>query len=300
MFSRFFKTSQPFHYLMGVLTLAIGGTALLWGQQGEWHWDILTATVGLPLVLLITQFIVIKNEITGQNSFLLYAGTMLLLAILPALVTWKEVIVLLLLLMSLRRLLSLKSVTRSLSKIFDATLWVCIAGLIAPIALLFLLVVYTAIFLFVRNKWRHWTAPLLAIIAVGILSLTLDLYVGTHTFFSLWDTSSYAWNFLWSQELTSLWMVWLYSSAAVFGILVYIIKLVDIQQRVRPRFSVLVIFGLCALILATLEQPAYAIALAPVLAIFLVRSIETIQHKVWREILFLIPVTLVLLALVFL
>ncbi len=296
MFSRFFKTSQPFHYLMGILTLAVGSLALLWLDKGVWEWGFLIAILGLPMVLLLAQFIVIKNELTGQNSYMLYAATMLLLAALPMVVEARIILVLLLLLLSLRRLLSLKSGSQQIRKIFDATFWACLAALIEPLSVSFLIVVFVGVFLFARNKWNHWVTPFLAIVCVAVLAFTIDLFSGTSTVKQLMQPSNYYHLYLWEQDFSSIWLAWLFCASAVIGTLIYVVKLVDVQQRVRPRFSVLVFFGICASLLVIFEQVNYTLVLAPVLAIFLVRSLESLSHKVMREALFLLPFLLLLLS----
>jgi hypothetical protein len=297
MLSRFFSTSQPFHYLVGILLLGPVSIFLLWLLNGNWQWTYLMIGGLLPFALLLVQFIILKNELTGQNSYGLFAYTMLTLSIVIVGTGWELVVCLLLLLLALRRLLSMKTGTSMIRKIFDGTFWIAIAALIQPAMLLFFLVVFTAVFLFDRTKWRHWVVPFIAIICVAVLSLTLELFVGEEIFSKLLYTDAYAMSGMLKQWQASDLIAWILATFAVIGFVIYIIKLVDIQQRVRPRFSVLTISGICAVLLLLVLNGQYVLLLIPVLTIFQVRALEHIRHKGFREFIFLTPALLLIVAL---
>lgn len=298
MLSRFFSSSQPFHYLMGILILGPVSILLMWLLGKQWEWSFLIIGILLPLALLLVQFISLKNELTGQNSYGLFAYTMLMLSLIILMLQLDFALCLLLLLLALRRLLSVKTGTATIRKIFDATFWICLASLIIPAMSIFLLTVFTAIFLFDRTKWRHWVIPFVAISSVVFLSFTLEILLEKDILTRLLYIESYQLAGIlqaWSINLTTLWIIAILS---VIGFIIYIIKLVDIQQRVRPRFSVLTITGLVALVLLLVFNKHFVIMLLPVLAIFQVRALENINHRGFRELLFLTPIFLLIVALV--
>lgn len=297
MLSRFFSTSQPFHYLMGILTLILGGSLLMFALEPQWEWELLIGVAMLPFAMLIIQFIIVKNELTGQNSYGLFVTTMLLLTMVVVGAPVNKLGCLLLLLLALRRLLSLKKDIDTIRKIFDASFWICIAAIIQPLMSVFLVAIFVGIFLFARSRWQYWAVPFLAIICVALLGFVIELYTGYEMISSLWNSSNYQLKFLWSDWQPMDLIPWILSIAGAIGLLIYIIKLADIQQRVRPRFSVLVFSGICALFLGVVMHSDYLLMLIPSLAIFLVRSIEVIKHKVVKEILFLLPVFLLITAL---
>jgi len=297
MLSRFFSSSQPFHYLMGFLTLSLGSVLFLFLIQSQWQWEFLIVAVVLPFTLLLIQFIIVKNELTGQNSYGLFVTTMLLLTMVVVGIPYDIVGCLLLLVLALRRLLSLKKDVDTIRKIFDASFWISIAAIVQPLMAVFMAVVFVAIFLFARSRWRHWFVPLLAITCVALLSFVIELYTSYELVTALWNPDNYQIVFLWSNWQPIHLILWLLGIAGAIGLLIYIIKILDIQQRVRPRFSVLVFSGIFALALGVVMHSDYFLMLIPSLAIFLVRSIETIKHKVVKELLFLLPVFLLVTAL---
>ncbi len=296
MLSRFFSSSQPFHYLVGILLLGPFSIGLLWFLDGMWQWSLLIIGIILPLALLLVQFIILKNELTGQNSYGLFAYTMLTLSLVIVGIQMEFALCLLLLLLSLRRLLSLKTGTQTIRKIFDGTFWICIATLIHPVMVFFLFVIFTAIFLFDRTKWRHWVIPFVAMGCVVTLSITLEILLEIEILTQLLYVQAYEISGMLQQWQPGQLIAWLMAAAAVIGFVIYIVKLVDIQQRVRPRFSVLTVAGICALVLGLLFDVAYILLLVPVLAIFQVRALEHIRHKGLREFIFLVPALLVILA----
>ncbi|BAO54869.1 hypothetical protein [Nonlabens marinus] len=297
MLSRFFSSSQPFHYLVGILLLGPTSILLLWLLNGDWQWSYAIIGLILPFALLLVQFIILKNELTGQNSYGLFAYTMLTLSVIVGIVEWKLAVCLLLFLLALRRLMSLKTGTSTIRKIFDGTFWISIATLLEPYMAIYFLAVFTAIFLFDRTKWRHWAIPIIAVVCVIVISFTLEIFLEQPILTRIFYRSEYGFNGLLKEWNPSDLLAWFLCATAVIGFVIYIIKLVDIQQRVRPRFSVLVIAGVCSLILALVGDAHFVLLLIPVISIFQVRALEHIYHRGFREFIFLLPALLIVLAL---
>ncbi|AZQ43110.1 hypothetical protein [Nonlabens ponticola] len=296
MLSRFFSTSQPFHYLISMLLLAPGSMLLSYWLHDVWQWNYVWSGLFMAFSVLVIQFIILKNELTGKNSYLLYAYTMFLLAAAISIDNWFYFLGLVLMLLALRRLLSLKNGKSVLSKIFDATFLIAVMAMIFPLTIVFLLSVFVAVFLFNRGNWRHWAIPVVALLAVFMISWIIQLYTN-------WTTVSQFLNgdvflielpFLyWQPEflVSSVIVV-----ASIVGLLIYILKLVDIHQRVRPRFSLLVMTGIFSLVLIILFDFRYVIFLIPLVSIFMVRAVENVQHRLWKEVLFIMPALLLLVA----
>jgi len=297
MLSRFFSTSQPVHYLVGILLLGPFSLLAIWLLKGNWEWGYLIVCLILPLALLLVQFIILKNELTEQNSYGLFAYTMLTLTVLAIGFDWKFTLCLLLLLLAMRRLLSLKTGTATIRKIFDGAFWISIAALVMPAMSIFMMVVFTSVFLFDRTKWRHWAVPFVAMICVTVLAFTLETLLESPIISRVFLENEYALTGMLQQWQSNQMAAWIMAVLAAIGFVVYIIKLVDIQQRVRPRFSVLTVWGICALALALGFNSDYLLLLVPVLAIFQVRAVEHVRHKGFREFIFLMPAFLLVLAL---
>jgi hypothetical protein len=277
---------------VGALLLALGSTALLVFSNQYWSWEFLIIALLLPLTLFLVQFIVLKNELTPKSAYCLFIYTMFVLAICTKPVSWHVVVALFFILLSLRRLLSLRSGVAALRKIFDATFWMSIAAFFEPWILIFLIVIYLGILLFAPSKWRHWVMPLVALACTTSLLVIINLFfeLGLWTLYPV-QMAPLSVDIL--DRLTQIPVVpWALMVAAVIGVVIYIVKIFDIQQRVRPRYSVLVIAGLCALILTVTISFQFVLLLVPFLAIFMSRAVSTVNHKIYKELLFLFPLAL--------
>jgi hypothetical protein len=82
-------------------------------------------------------------------------------------------------LLALRRLLSLQSLTASKEKIFDASLWIFVASLFHFWSIIFIVLVFISIMFHVASDYRNWILPFIAFFAVGIIftffSLAFDI-----------------------------------------------------------------------------------------------------------------------------
>lgn len=128
-------------------------------------------TRGLLLIasLFLANFISKRNALTKDNAFVfLYFGFFLIL-IPQCLSDLRLITANFLILLAFRRMFSLKSLTATKEKIFDASLWIFVASIFHFWSILFLLVVLMAIFLHLLTDFKSWFLPFLAFATVLIL-----------------------------------------------------------------------------------------------------------------------------------
>lgn len=139
------------------------------------------ASALLILALLMSTVFLInvvskQNQLSENNAYpiLLFA---LCLSLFPQVFTAKNTILAhIFVLLSSGRLLSLKDRPATKQKIFEASFWICIASLFYSWAVLYLVLVYTAIVLYDSRNYKNWLIPLTAILAVGTLRYTYFLW----------------------------------------------------------------------------------------------------------------------------
>ena len=128
----------------------------------------LVPSIGVLAILLfsvfIVDFVVKRNKLTGSNSFAILYFTLLFVVFPETLGDNKAIFTSFFLLLSMRRLLSIKSLKNIKLKIFDAGLWICISSIFYEWALLYLLLVFAAIYIYEPKNIRNW----LVIISVGV------------------------------------------------------------------------------------------------------------------------------------
>ena len=132
-------------------------------------WQSLVLLVLLFSVLVI-NFVVNRNQITSANSYVALYFSLLILIFSRSVTDNNAIFCSFFLLLACRRLLSLRSLKNIKLKIMDATLWVLVASLFYDWAILFLILVYIAIYIYEPKNLRNWLVPLVSIIVFVLLS----------------------------------------------------------------------------------------------------------------------------------
>ena len=116
---------------------------------------------------------------TNPNSFAILFYGLLMVVFPETLVDDKAILCSFFLVLSTRRLISLRSLKGIKPKIFDATLWIMVASVFYDWAVVYLLLVFVAIYIYQPKNIRNWMVPLAGIftffaIGYGLLILTDD------------------------------------------------------------------------------------------------------------------------------
>ena len=124
-------------------------------------------SIGILAILLfsvfVVDFIVKRNKLTGTNSYAILFFTLLFVVFPETLGDSKAILTSFFLLLAMRRLLSIKSLKNIKLKIFDAGLWICISSVGYEWALIYLLLVFAAIYIYEPKNIRNW----MVILSVG-------------------------------------------------------------------------------------------------------------------------------------
>jgi len=131
--------------------------------------------------VFVLNFIVKRNKMTGPNSFAMLFYALLMMVFPETLDDENAILCSFFLLLATRRLISIRSLKNIKPKIFDATIWVLVATLFYEWALLYILLVFAAIYIYEPKNIRNWLVPFSAVfaflmIAYGILVLADNVY----------------------------------------------------------------------------------------------------------------------------
>lgn len=116
--------------------------------------------VVLLFSVFLMDFIVKRNKLTKDNSYAIFLFTLLLIAFPKTLADANAILCMFFLLMATRRILSIKSLKNIKLKIFDASLWILVATLFYDWAILYMVLVLSAIFIYEPKNLRNWLAIL--------------------------------------------------------------------------------------------------------------------------------------------
>ena len=182
MITSFFKTSKPIHYIIFSIVL----TALFCYQRifdGKFESNFLNyLNESLYLLVLIASlftviFIVTKNNLTHNNSFAALFFCLFFGVFPQSLEYTSTLIANLFILLSLRRIISLKNKTNIKKKVLDATLWICLATLFNSFSIFFLAALFIGIVLYSVLEIKNLLIPFFGLLAFAILWVFFDLVV---------------------------------------------------------------------------------------------------------------------------
>jgi len=178
MISRFFGTTKPINYLVLFLFLLFFFLAKFFILAGsDWSLNML-ATTGLAFVALIVQIYLVnemarKANLNDISSFPMLFFTLLIIAFSEVLSDWRIIICNLFLILCINDLLTINSSKKTNVKVFNASLWLAIATLSYPFAILFYLPTYFAIYFYCGKTLRNWLMPLAAVITFLLISYAI-------------------------------------------------------------------------------------------------------------------------------
>lgn len=137
----------------------------------------------LALLVLMSSFFVVnfvvkRNKITGTNSFSLLFYVLLMLVFPETLMDNNAVFCSFFLLMASRRLISMRSLKNLKLKIFDATLWVMVSSLFYEWAVLYLFLIFVAIYIYEPKNIRNWLVPLTGIVTALMIFYGVSILAG--------------------------------------------------------------------------------------------------------------------------
>lgn len=167
-----------------------------------------TLVLGLLLSsFFVVNFIVKRNRMTETNSFTILFFTLLMVIFPETLMDNGAILCNFFLLLATRRLISMRSLKNMRFKIFDASLWVMFSTLFYDWAILYLLMVFMAIYIYEPKNIRNWLVPFSAIFTVFMISYAFLIltnnqeYISEHYQFLMKFDSGYYLNWTNSSKL---------------------------------------------------------------------------------------------------
>ena len=182
MITSFFKTSKPSHYLIFLFLLL---SVFVFQRFEAYQTNTLSVSYLKEFIalcmffvtLFVFVFVITKNDLTQNNSF---AAFYLCLFILLLPQSLSDAFVLgsnLFVLLSFRRIFSLKTNTNIKRKLFDAGFWIALATLFHPPASLYFSPLIFAIFLLPSDIFKHLFSVCFGVITIGLLAVFYDFFI---------------------------------------------------------------------------------------------------------------------------
>ncbi|WP_335966967.1 DUF6427 family protein [Galbibacter sp. PAP.153] len=292
MISSIFGRTNPVNFLIVSLFLSfflIGGYFLYldiaFSTQTLW---LLVESLALVLMILfLVDFINKKNNLTKGNSYTVLFFV-LLFCLFPKIFNEIDLLISnVFILMSFRRIISLRSNRDVEIKIFDASLWIFVASFFYSWALFFIVLVFFALFLYKKNDYRNVLIPFVTLFVVLILAFTF--YFLTNKINGFYDLLDFSPRFVIEKYEDIRYIVPLIFMCTMGGwaAIVFFLKKQSKAFKTRvPGILVMLLLGVSILV-AILSESAntseLVYALFP-LAVIIARYVESIRRLWLREV----------------
>ena len=206
MISSIFGKTKPINFIivLAFLFLFYWSVHFLMFQRSYVPEELLRHTIVLSILLFsifVVNFIVKRNQITGTNSYAILFYALLIVVFQSSLLDNNVVLCSFFLLLAQRRLISLRSLKNVKLKILDATLWVTVASFFYDWALLYLILVFIAIYFYEPKNIRNWLIPFLGVFAVGVILYSVLLLIDEGEFFK----DHYSFNLSFDTNFYAYW-----------------------------------------------------------------------------------------------
>lgn len=189
--------------------------------------------------LIVANFIIKRNNLTLDNLYGLLLIVLLLGTFKETMFTNKIIFSNLLLLLSYRKIYSIKSDVNTAKKLFDAGFWIGIATLIYAHSILYVLLIIIAIIIYQKVNFKNLIIPFIGLITPLFLVFTYSFYFDkTADFYNLF-TLNINFDFTAYNKLSLLLPISFLITITLWSLVVVSPKIVLISNNLRMSWSAL-------------------------------------------------------------
>ncbi|WBL27450.1 DUF6427 family protein [Zunongwangia sp. HGR-M22] len=251
---------------------------------------ILSVFLCLMFSLFLLNFVAKKNDLTQRSAYKVLLFSVFCASFLSLLKDYNIIISATLILMALRRIISLKSQISVQKKIFDAALWICIASLFYFWSILFLLIVFGGIVIY-SPRPKNWLIPIVSAVCVYMIYCSINLLVKDQFYlFSNWY-QDYNFNFSNYQSFKFLTPISIILALTVWSLVYYFSIIQKAGVSLRPSLNLILftlIIGIAVGVLAPSKNGSELIFFFIPLSIIVSNYFDNGRDKIFREILLII------------
>ncbi|WP_262886667.1 DUF6427 family protein [Spongiivirga citrea] len=176
--SSIFSKSKPINFVLVLVFIGLGHLSYniflldtLVTPQIILQWTV--GLLALLFAIFLIDFISKRNSLTKQNSYVILLF-LLFIALFPSIfLDWRVILSNILIILAIRRTISIRSLSDVKRRLFDATFWIVLATLIYFWSILFLLLVFITILLYVSEDYKNWLVPPLTVLLTSFLIFTI-------------------------------------------------------------------------------------------------------------------------------
>lgn len=236
--------------------------------------------------LLLLDFIIRKNTLCLSNNYALLLFTAFI-AMTPAIFRSLQFSISgVLLMLAFRRIISLQTDKNSERKIFDASLWICLASFFYFWALIMFVPLYLSISMQKSTRFRYFLIPPIGVFTIFILATTAFVLVKDSFGWMLEWFSPFGLDFSAYNNIDILIPIAVLSALLIWSLFNRFKKLGSVAKKDKPKYLLLA-YTLIPLAVMTSLSPvksgAEFIFVLPVLAIIAANYLEGIGERYFKE-----------------
>ena len=194
MLANFFGKSKPITFVVLILLFLLYLVlAISTGFKVDFHFEksiftYLSFTVLIISTFFFTNFIISKNNLTFDNSYA-FLFFIICLGLFPdSFLSEKALVVNLLLLLFLRKIYSLQTNKNIFKKLFDGGFWLGVCFLAEPLTIVFVFLLYAAIFIHQKTSFQTLIIPIIAFLTPLFLFFSYSFWNNnTQDFYELFN-----------------------------------------------------------------------------------------------------------------
>lgn len=251
MIANFFNKSKPV-IVLSIITLLLMYffISIFLGDSGEFSIQFLLKRIfffiGYILFLWTFKFIVDKNKLTEDNLYALFLVVIILGTFSKALFSNYIIFSNLILLLSFRKIYSLRSGINTQAKLFDAAFWIGISTLIFSWSIFYLLLIYIGILMYQKVSLKNLLIPIIGLITPIFLYFIYNFYYDNLTGFYNRFNYEFNWNFEAYNSIRFVVPIVFFAAILCWSIIAVTPKIVSVSNRLK--FSWIVF--LCQLLIS--------------------------------------------------
>jgi hypothetical protein len=252
--------------------------------------------------VLVLYFIVSKNKLSVDCNYEIVLFGLFLLALPQVLQDVYVVIANLLILLAIRRILSLRSQKNVIKKVFDASLLIALASLFSFWTILFFPVVFFGLFLYSHRRVHYWLVPFLGFAAVLIIVMCSSGIFKDDFFAFIQIPTKVSFNYNSYNHLQFIVFITLLLSFSIWSS-IFFLKAIKIKKKEsKIAYKIIVIISVLAFVVMLISPEKngseFLFLIAPVV-VLISSYIEVIDDKWFKELfvfmLIVIPFVLLIL-----
>lgn len=291
MIASIFSKTRPINYLLiGFLIVICFFSLIICEDKFYFDWpNVLNQSLFLFLIIastVLVNFISLKNDLTKNNT---YAALLffIFLMFFPSIFENKNILISnFLLLLALRRLISLKSMLNTKEKIFDASFWIFLSALFHFWSIFYIVLVFISIILDVSRDFKNWLIPFIALFTVVILFFLFNDILDNSLYERLINKTYVGFNFSYFENVYQNLALAIFTSVSLLLFVSFIMgmnkKMLNMQTSYKKILFSFVL-GVGIFILSANKNNGYlAFSLAP-LAIIGANFLEDLKTDWVKE-----------------